>query len=186
MVTNNNFGKHKFQMPNVDIVPLNIVMPIEVIAIEVICTQVICESLSNRNVRKVSSNYNHLKDLKLAVKNTEILIWLGFKWKFSRYIIKQKKTTSPGWPQIYCFNQFKLNFLKNYSNSTFLCWKTRSPTLYCLKRKKLQFVQIQLLVENRLNGEFYWPNVFHYRFKIQSLTWNLHCRSHNLQPASTS
>ena len=93
MVTNNNFGKHKFQMPNVDIVPLNIVMPIEVIAIEVICTQVICESLSNRNVRKVSSNYSHLKDLKLAVfsdkktKNIEILIWLGFKWKFSRYIL---------------------------------------------------------------------------------------------------
>ena len=26
--------------------------------------------------------------------------------------------------------------LKDYSNSTFLSWKTKSPTFYCLKRKK--------------------------------------------------
>ena len=28
-----------------------------------------------------------------------------------------------------------------------------------------------LLVENHLNGKFYRPKVFHYGFKIQSLTW---------------
>ena len=73
---------------------------------------------------------------------------------------------------------------KNYSNNTFLCWKTRSSSFYCSKRKKRQFVQINLLVENHFNSEFYWQNVFDYRLKIQSLTWTLHCRSQHLQPAS--
>ena len=27
--------------------------------------------------------------------------------------------------------------LKNYSNSTFLCWKTKSPNFYCLNGKKI-------------------------------------------------
>ena len=49
------------------------------------------------------------------------------------------------------------------------------------KRKKPQLVRINLLAENCLNGKFYWPNVFHYGFKYQSLTWMLHCRSQNLQ-----
>ena len=77
-------------------------------------------------------------------------------------------------------------YLKTYSNSTFLCWKTKSPTLIFRKKGKPQFVRINLPAENRLNGEFYWPNVFHYGYEIQSLTWNLHCRSQNLQPAITS
>ena len=37
--------------------------------------------------------------------------------------------------------------LKNYSNSTFLCWKTKSPIFYCLKEKKRKFGRISLLVE---------------------------------------
>ena len=36
--------------------------------------------------------------------------------------------------------------LKNYSNSTFLCWKTKSPIFYFFKRKKRKFTQINLLV----------------------------------------
>ena len=36
---------------------------------------------------------------------------------------------------------------------------------------------INLLVENSLNGELYWPNVFHYGFKIQQLMWTLHSKS---------
>ena len=59
--------------------------------------------------------------------------------------------------------------LKDYSNSTFVCWKTKSrSTFYSSKRKKCQFVWIHLLVENHLNDEFYWPSVFYYEFKIQS------------------
>ena len=37
--------------------------------------------------------------------------------------------------------------LKNYSNSNFLCWKTKSPIFYFLKGKKRKFVRINLLVE---------------------------------------
>ena len=76
--------------------------------------------------------------------------------------------------------------LKNYFNSNFLSWKTRSSTFYFLKSKKRQFVRINLLLENGLNGKFYCPNVFHYGFKIQSLTWTLHCRSQNLESDCTS
>ena len=75
--------------------------------------------------------------------------------------------------------------LKNYSNSTFLCW-TKSPLFYCSRRKKRQFIRIILLVENCLNDEFYRSNVSHYEFKIQSLTWTLHRSSKNVQPAGTS
>ena len=72
-------GNKNFKCQNVDI-PLNIVTSNKVITIKAICTPVICDSLSKQNVRKVSSNYNHLKDLKLAdssdkeIKNIEILI----------------------------------------------------------------------------------------------------------------
>ena len=66
-------------------------------------------------------------------------------------------------------------FLNKFAlNNTFFCWKTRSPTFNCWKRKKRQFVRIFLLVENRLNGKFFWPNLFNYGFKTQSLTWTLH------------
>ena len=64
--------------------------------------------------------------------------------------------------------------------------ETKSPIFYCTKPKKRQFVPINLLAKYRLNGEFYWPNIFHYGFELQSLTWNLLCVSKNLQPASRS
>ena len=67
------------------------------------------------------------------------------------------------------FNQFKFFAgswcLKNYSNNTFLCWKRKSPIFYCSKRNKYQLVGINLLVENCLNSEFYWPNDSLYWFK---------------------
>ena len=55
-----------------------------------------------------------------------------------------------------------------------------SPTFYCLKRKKHQFVWINLVVENCLNSEFCWTKVLHSGFKIQSLTWILHDRSQEI------
>ena len=56
-----------------NVVHLNIMALNKIITIEAICTSVICESLSNKNVRKVSSNYNHLRGLKLAdCSGTEI------------------------------------------------------------------------------------------------------------------
>ena len=64
--------------------------------------------------------------------------------------------------------------------------ETKSPIFYCTKPKKRQFVPINLLAKYRLNGEFYWPNIFHYGFELKSLTWNLLCVSQNLQPASRS
>ena len=70
------------QISNVDIVPLNIVPTDQVITVESIYTPVICELLSNQNVRKVSSNFNHFKNLKIAdfsdkkIKNIEIPIGL--------------------------------------------------------------------------------------------------------------
>ena len=43
---------------------------------------------------------------------------------------------------------FKIKFtLKNYSNSTFLCWKTKSPIFHFLKGKKRKLVRINLLVD---------------------------------------
>ena len=40
---------------------------------------------------------------------------------------------------------------------------------FIVQRKKSQFIRINLLVVNHLNGEFYWPKTFHYGFEIQSL-----------------
>ena len=74
-----------------------------------------------------------------------------------------EKKCSP-WPPLF----FQCLHLKNYSNSRVVNSK---PTFYCSRRKKSEFVRIILLVENRLNGKFYWLNVCCYRFKIQSLTW---------------
>ena len=65
--------------------------------------------------------------------------------------------------------------------------KNKSPTLFIVwsEKKSMQniflFIQINLLVENRLYNEFFC----HYGFKIESVTRTLHCRSENLQPSST-
>ena len=40
---------------------------------------------------------------------------------------------------------------------------------FIVQRKRSQFIRINLLVVNHLNGEFYWPKTFHYGFEIQSL-----------------
>ena len=40
---------------------------------------------------------------------------------------------------------------------------------FIVQRKKSQFIRINLLVVNHLNGEFYWPKTFHYGFEIQLL-----------------
>ena len=47
-----------------------------------------------------------------------------------------------------------------------LCWNTKSPNFYCSKRKKRQFIRINSLVENRLHGELFRPNVCHYGLKF--------------------
>ena len=41
-----------------------------------------------------------------------------------------------------------------------------SYVLLIEEKKNLQFVRMNSLVENCFNGEFYWPDAFHYGFKI--------------------
>ena len=58
------------------------------ITIEVICTPDICDPLTNQNVNTVFTNYNHMKNLKLAdssnidTKNINILIDLDYYYFF--------------------------------------------------------------------------------------------------------
>ena len=82
------FGNKNFKCQNFDIVPLNIFTSSnEIITIEAICTPVICEAITNQNVKTVSRNYNHLKNLKLADssekenKNIDILIGLDYYYQ---------------------------------------------------------------------------------------------------------
>ena len=60
------FGNSNSKCKNVDIVPLNVITSNKTITIEAICTPDICNPLTNQNVKAVSTNYNHLKNLKLA------------------------------------------------------------------------------------------------------------------------
>ena len=95
------FGDTNFKCQNADIVLLNIVTSNKVITIEAMCTPLISESLSNQNVRKVCSNYNHLKDLKLAdssdkeIKNIEILIRLDYYYQIVTVEIIRGKSNEP-------------------------------------------------------------------------------------------
>ena len=77
------------------------------------------------------------------------------------------------------FKWIWLNFLnslhiKNYANSTFLCWKTKSPTFCCTKRKNvssyewMRYWNTALMVDSS-------DNVCDYGFKTQSLTWTSRC-----------
>ena len=82
---------------------------------------------------------------------------------------------------------FFLNLhLKNYSNKNSMennsNSKTRNPTFYCWKKKK-RWIRPNKFASGKLNSEFCWRNVFHYRLKIQSLTQTLHCISQTLQLA---
>ena len=73
---------------SVDIVPLNVITSNKTIIIEAICTPDICDSLTYQNVKVVSTNYNHLKNLKLAdslstdTKSINILIGLDYYYLF--------------------------------------------------------------------------------------------------------
>ena len=59
-----------------------------------------------------------------------------------------RKKSSPRWPRkkIFLANLIELFkytlHLKNYSNSTFLCWKTKNPILYFFAGKKRKFFRI--------------------------------------------
>ena len=96
------FGNTNLKCQNVDIVPLDIVTSNKVITIETICTPVICEPLSNQNVRKVSNNYNHLKNLKPADSSN-----------------KEIKDRNPHWIRLLLPNSYRRN------NVSYRCSKQR-------------------------------------------------------------
>ena len=85
-----------------------------------------------------------------------------------------QKKSSPGGSQKYFFINltefFKQSLhLKNYSNNTFLCWKTKSHIFYCLKGKRRKFIQMNLLVEIFLFVcVFFWNEkcIFSYTFGL--------------------
>ena len=116
---------------------------------------------------------------------------LGWKEKYSCFRkCSWREKSSPGQLQIYVFYRFKWIFFKNFTLKELL-WRTlffigKQEVLPFIagREKKSQFLRINLLAENCLNSDR--PNFFHYRFKIQSLTWTWHRRSQNLQPTSTS
>ena len=82
------FGNTNSKRKSVDIVPLNVITSNKTINIEAICTPDICDPLTNQNVKAVSTNYNHLKNLKLAdssntdTKSVNILIGLDYYYLF--------------------------------------------------------------------------------------------------------
>ena len=82
------FGNSNSKCKNVDIVPLNVITSNITITIEAICTPDVCDPLTNQNVKAVSTNYNHLKNLKLAAssntdtKSINILIGLDYYYLF--------------------------------------------------------------------------------------------------------
>ena len=51
------------RVKNVDIVPLKITSPIKTIVTEAICTPKICSNVLNQDIKTVSSNYEHLREL---------------------------------------------------------------------------------------------------------------------------
>ena len=78
------FGNSNSKCKRVDIVPLNVITSNKTITIEAICTPDICDPLTNQNVNAVSTNFNHLKNLKLAdssntdTKSINVLIDLDY------------------------------------------------------------------------------------------------------------
>ena len=82
------FGKRNSKCKNVDIVALNVITSNKTITIEAICTPHIWDPLANQTVTAVSTNYNHVKNLKLAdLSNTDnksinILIGLDYYYLF--------------------------------------------------------------------------------------------------------
>ena len=80
---------------------------------------------------------------------------------------KRKKNSSTR-KRNYCFQQVRLRKVKSFPFRGKI--SEVNPGLYCSKRKNRQFVRIDLLVGNLINGKLYRPNVCHHGFKIQSLT----------------
>ena len=82
------FGKRNSKCKDVDIVALNVITSNKTITIEAICTPHIWDPLANQTVTAVSTNYNHVKNLKLAdLSNTDnksinILIGLDYYYLF--------------------------------------------------------------------------------------------------------
>ena len=58
--------------------------------------------------------------------------------------------------------------LKNYSNNTFLSWKTKSHIFYCLKGKRRKFIRMNLLVKIFFVCVFFWSKkcIFSYTFDL--------------------
>ena len=69
------------------------------------------------------------------------------------------------------FDQFNWIFYIKFTLNELPLLINKESCLLLLEEKKRQLVQINWLVENRLNSEFCWPNVWHYGIKIQCLTW---------------
>ena len=94
------FGKSNSKCRSVDIVSLNVITSNKTITIEAICTPDICDPLTNQNVKAVSTNYNHLKNLKLAdssntdTKSINILIGLDYYYLFVTGDIMRGNITS--------------------------------------------------------------------------------------------
>ena len=78
------FGNSNYKCKSVDIVPLNVITSNKTITIETIRTADICDPLTNQNAKTVFTNYNHLKNLKIAhssttdTKSINILIGLDY------------------------------------------------------------------------------------------------------------
>ena len=58
----------------------------------------------------------------------------------------------------------------NLIQNNFFTWKYNLHKNFCYgihqQIRILRFQPISSQIQNRLNGEFYWPNFFHYGFKI--------------------
>ena len=84
---------------------------------------------------------------------------------FPEMPVTKKIFTSAVAKKINLTESFKQSLLlKNYSNSDFLCWKTKSPIFYCLKGKKRKFGGTNLLVEIILCVFFKQKCIFSYTF----------------------
>ena len=79
--------------------------------------------------------------------------------------VGEERNLHPGGRKYILINLIK--FLKQslHSKTTltplFFVEKQRVLPFIVQREKKHQFFRINLLVENRLNSEFHWPNVFH-------------------------
>ena len=90
--------------------------------------------------------FHHYILLIFKKKHYGPFLWMGFNC-LKATATSMGQCSFPHFQMIVLFLPLESLHLKNCSNNTFLCWKTKSPIFYFLKRKKLKFVQINLLVE---------------------------------------